>query len=122
MKKKGKDILSHPIRPNQCSFLRSSKAAMNMFLKCLAQEEPSIVSMCVRPGIVDTDILDNVYSDHSAAVMARDQFQFMKLQKDKGKLLRPEQPAEVMAKLALEGGKGLSGQFFAWDDSRLNAH
>ena len=93
---------------------------MNVYLKCLAREEPEITCMSVRPGIVDTAIVQSLFSDpHRAEVMAPDQFKFMSLQRDNGKLLKPEQPAEMFAKLILEAPKLLSGQFFGWDDAKI---
>ena len=98
----------------------SSKAAMNIYLKCLAREEPEIVCMAVRPGIVDTAIISSLYTDpHKAQVMDPEQFKFMKLQKDHGKLLNPQVPGDVMAKLVMDAPKSLSGQFFAWDDVKI---
>lgn len=93
---------------------------MNMYLKCLAREEPEITCMSIRPGIVDTAIIESLYSDpRRAQVMDPEQFKFMKMQKDHNKLLKPEQPAEIMAKLVLDAPKSLSGQFFSWDDSKI---
>ena len=98
----------------------SSKAAMNVYLKFLALEEPEITCMSIRPGIVDTAIVQSLFSDpHRAQVMSPDQFKFMLLQRDHGKLLKPEQPAEIFAKLILEAPKSLSGQFFSWDDAKI---
>ena len=93
---------------------------MNIYLKCLAREEPEIVCMSVRPGIVDTAIVNSLYTNpHRAQVMDQEQFKFMQLQKEHGKLLKPEQPAEMFAKLVLEAPKSLSGQFFGWDDAKI---
>lgn len=93
---------------------------MNMYLKCLAREEPNVVCMAVRPGIVDTEIVQGLYSNpHNAQVMDPEQFKFMQLQRDHGKLLKPEEPAEVMAKLVLDAPKSLSGSFFSWDDAKI---
>lgn len=93
---------------------------MNVYLKCLAREEPEIVCMSVRPGIVDTAIVQSLFSDpHRAEVMAPDQYKFMLLQKEQGKLLKPDLPAETFAKLVLEAPKSLSGQFFGWDDAKI---
>lgn len=98
----------------------SSKAAMNVYLKCLAREEPEIISMSVRPGIVETAMVNSVFDEpHCSEVMDPREFQFMRNLKQQGKLLQPEQPGDVMAKLVLEAPKSLSGQFFAWDDVKI---
>ena len=38
-----------------------------------------------------------------------------------GKLLRPEQPGEVIAGLVVNAPPGLSGQFVSWDSDELKA-
>lgn len=53
-----------------------------------------------------------------------DQVKFTGAHKD-GKLLRPEQPGHVMAKLAVDTGlgrKGLSGSFLSWSDEKLKEY
>lgn len=110
-----------------CAIVISSKAAMNMYIRCLAREEQDVVCMAVRPGIVETAMVQGIYSDpHCKQVMDPEQFAFMSLQRDHGRLLKPEVPAEVMARLVLEAPASLSGEFFSWDDVRakrmLSAH
>ncbi len=93
---------------------------MNIYLKCLAREEPEITCMSIRPGIVDTEIVNSLYTNpHREKVMDPEQFKFMKMQKDHGKLLKAELPGEMMARLVLEAPKSLSGQFFSWDDIKI---
>lgn len=48
-----------------------------------------------------------------AQAMGDSHSSFMQL-KEAGKLLKPEQPGHVIAKLALNGGKELSGQFLKY--------
>lgn len=93
---------------------------MNMYLKCLAGEETDIVCMSVRPGIVDTAIVNSLYTNpHRAQVMDPEQYKFMLMQKEKGKLLKAQEPGDVMAQLVLKAPKSLSGQFFSWDDAKI---
>lgn len=93
---------------------------MNIYLKCLAREEAGIVCMSVRPGIVDTAIVNSLYTNpRRSEVMDPEQYKFMLLQKEKGKLLKAEEPGDVMAKLVLEAPMSLSGQFFGWDDAKI---
>jgi hypothetical protein len=93
---------------------------MNMYLKCLAKEESDIVCMSVRPGIVDTAIVNSLYSNpRRSQVMDPDQYKFMLLQKEKGKLLKAEEPGDMMAQLVLKAPKSLSGQFFEWNDAKI---
>lgn len=41
---------------NSWSSYCCSKASLNMFVSCLSKEEPSVVCLAVRPGIIDTDM------------------------------------------------------------------
>ena len=41
---------------------------------------------------------------------------------EQGKLLKPEQPGNVMGRLALKAEKGLSGEFVQWNDERLKEY
>lgn len=45
---------------------------------------------------------------------------FVKLHED-GKLLKPEAPGEVIARLALEAPASLSGKFVSWDGEECKA-
>ena len=75
----------------------------------LAIEEPDVTTVSVRPGVVDTDMqievrgLNNVMDEKDAK-------KFKSLHED-GKLLRPEQPGNVMARLASWGERELNGKF-----------
>lgn len=88
----------------------AAKAAQNHLALTLAVEEPDVVTVAVRPGMVDTDMqveLTEVYHDK---MDEKDRERFRKLKRE-GALLRPEQPGNVMARLVLEAGKELSGRF-----------
>lgn len=44
---------------------------------------------------------------------------------EQGKLLKPEQPGHVMAKMAIDAGlskKGLNGIFLSWNDEKLKEY
>jgi hypothetical protein len=41
---------------------------------------------------------------------------------ESGKLLHPDKPGHVMARLATEATKELSGQFITWSDPKLGAY
>ena len=88
----------------------ASKAAVNHLAMTLAVEEPDVVSVVVRPGIVDTEMQRALREDHFTRLAPKDQEKFSGLKKD-GKLLQPEQPGNVIARLALEAGKDLTGKF-----------
>jgi hypothetical protein len=60
---------------------------------------------------------------HHEAMSEGDRTKFAGL-KEGGKLLRPEQPGNVLARLAVAEGeqfRGLSGGFWSWDDEKLGA-
>ena len=88
----------------------SSKAAMNHLAQTLGVEEPDVTTISIRPGIVDTEMQRDVREVHVAALREQDAAKFLTLHKE-GRLLKPEQPGHVMAKLVLQAPRGLSGQF-----------
>ncbi|KAJ2835578.1 hypothetical protein FBU31_001592 [Coemansia sp. 'formosensis'] len=92
----------------------ASKAALNMVTQSLAMEEPEVVAIAVRPGVVDTDMQTAVRSAGEGA-MREDQFaKFQSLYKS-GALLRPEVPARAIVRLALEAPQSMSGMFLNWN-------
>lgn len=64
----------------------------------------------MRPGVVDTDMQLEIREKHKHTMDVTDTTRFMGLYAD-GKLLRPEQPGHVMARLAVGATKELSGKF-----------
>lgn len=92
-----------------------TKAALNMFTSCLAKEHPEILSIAIRPGVVDTEMQQQIRTKGEAS-MGQDFNKFINL-KAMGKLLGPEVPAKVISQLAVEGfSSTLSGKFLSWDD------
>ena len=83
---------------------------MNHLALTLGAEEPDVTTVAIRPGVVNTEMQRVVREEHSASMQEKDVAKFLQLHKD-GALLRPEQPGHVIAKLALEGPKELSGKF-----------
>jgi NAD(P)-dependent dehydrogenase (short-subunit alcohol dehydrogenase family) len=78
----------------------------------LAVEEPEVTSVSIRPGVVDTDMQVEVRG-HNGVMDAKDAQKFKGLHED-GKLLKPEQPGNVMARLAVGAEKELSGKFLRY--------
>lgn len=68
-----------------------------------------------KNGMADTQMQREIREKHSL-VMGDHHGKFIKLNED-GKLLKPEQPGHVIAKLALEGGNEFSGQFLEYVSS-----
>ncbi|KAL1661574.1 hypothetical protein GGG16DRAFT_110220 [Schizophyllum commune] len=98
----------------------AAKAAMNSICRTFAEEEPSIVSVAVRPGVVDTEMQRVIREKGVGHMTEKGHQQFVQLQAD-GKLVRPEQPGHVIAGLALEAPHELSGQFVSWDADEVKA-
>ena len=98
----------------------SSKAAMNHLAMTLAVEEKDIITVSVRPGVVDTEMQRDIREKHNTAMDEKDAARFREL-KETGGLLRPEQPGHVMAKLVLGAPKELSGKFLTWNAEELEA-
>ncbi|KAJ5774874.1 hypothetical protein N7457_009770 [Penicillium paradoxum] len=96
----------------------ATKAAMNNFAMSLGAEEPDVTSVSIRPGMVDTEMQRALREDHATALDAEMHSKFTGVHKD-GKLLKPEQPGHVMAKLVLDAPKEISGRFYSWNDKDL---
>jgi NAD(P)-dependent dehydrogenase (short-subunit alcohol dehydrogenase family) len=82
---------------------------MNHLAMTLSAEEPEITSVSIRPGVIDTE-MQRVVREHNT-VMDPDEAERFKSLYEGGKLLRPEQPGHVIAKLSVEADKELSGKF-----------
>lgn len=91
----------------------SSKAAMNHLALSLGEEQPDVTSVSIRPGMVDTEMQRELREDHATTLEPQVHFKFMTVHKD-GKLLKPEQPGHVMAKLVLDAPSTLTGKFLSW--------
>ncbi|KAI9769962.1 MAG: hypothetical protein M1840_003672 [Geoglossum simile] len=85
-------------------------AAINHLALTLANEEKSVTSISIRPGVVDTEMQKEIREVHGAT-MDQDDARRFRVLKEQGQLLKPEQPGHVIAKLALDAPKWLSGEF-----------
>lgn len=89
-----------------------SKAAVNHLALSLGEEEPDVTTISVRPGMVDTEMQRELREDHATTLEPQVHSKFTAVHKD-GKLLKPEQPGHVMAKLAVDASSSLSGRFLS---------
>ncbi|KAI9097300.1 hypothetical protein DFS34DRAFT_642962 [Phlyctochytrium arcticum] len=96
----------------------TAKAAANMLVSGLGLEEKNITSVAVRPGVVDTEMQRTIREMGRQAMGEESHRLFLSFKED-GKLLSPDVPGYVIAKLALEAPKDISGQFINWSDERL---
>ncbi|KAF8640113.1 hypothetical protein AX17_001349 [Amanita inopinata Kibby_2008] len=92
----------------------TSKAAMNSLCRTLAAEEPNVVSVAVRPGMVDTEMQRALRATGSSHMDKAVHDFFVRAHAD-GKLVQPEDCGYVIASLALSAPKELSGEFVGWD-------
>jgi NAD(P)-dependent dehydrogenase (short-subunit alcohol dehydrogenase family) len=95
-----------------------AKAALTHFTRQLANEEPDITAVALRPGVVDTAMQALIRRDGPQAMSAEKSAYFQDL-KDRGALLAPDVPARAAAWLALHAPASLSGAFVDHDDPRL---
>lgn len=91
---------------------------MNHLAKTLAREENSITTVSIRPGMVDTGMQELIRGDGGKSMDEEDRQKFVGAFEN-GKLLSPDKPGHVMARLATEATKDLSGQFITWSDEKL---
>ncbi|KAI4696987.1 uncharacterized protein J4E84_000111 [Alternaria hordeiaustralica] len=101
----------------------AGKAVLNHLALTLSVEEPSITTISIRPGVVDTEMQREIREVHHERMSEKDRTKFSGLKKEGG-LLKPEQPGYVMARLAVAKGedvKGFNGQFLSWNDESLGA-
>lgn len=98
----------------------TAKAALNMFNEALALEEPEIVAIAVRPGVVDTE-MQAVIRREGQSHMTDDQYERFVSYHERGELQPPEKPGRALAVLALYAPRELSGAFVNWTDERVTA-
>ncbi|KAJ7754241.1 hypothetical protein DFH07DRAFT_823390 [Mycena maculata] len=92
----------------------ASKSAMNSLCRTLAEEEPEVTSVALRPGMVQTAMQATLRETGAPHMAPKDHASFVAAHED-GKLLKAEDPGHVIAALAVRAAKGLSGQFVSWD-------
>jgi NAD(P)-dependent dehydrogenase (short-subunit alcohol dehydrogenase family) len=95
----------------------SSKAAVNALVAHYAVEEPDVSSIAINPGRVDTDMQATI-RDQGKASMNQSQHDNFVAAFETGELLKPEQPGSVIARLAVEPAKELSGRFLRYVASK----
>ncbi len=98
----------------------ASKAALNMFTSVLAEEEPHIVAIAVRPGVVDTPMQATLRQLGQQA-MEPEAYQRFIAYYQQGQLLPPELPGRAVAAMALKAPLAWSGRFIAWNDPDVQA-
>lgn len=88
----------------------ATKAAMNHLALTLSTEEPDVTSVSVRPGMVDTEMQREIREEHQTNMPPEAYKKFDEAHKN-AKLLKPEVPGHIIARLVLDAPKKLSGRF-----------
>ncbi|KAG6837417.1 hypothetical protein H0H93_009511 [Arthromyces matolae] len=99
----------------------AGKAAMNSLCRTMAEEEPSIVSVALRPGMVNTDMQVTLRANPGSVLAEKDHEKFVKAHRE-GKLVSPEDAGHVIAALSIRGQPQLSGQFISWDSDECRPY
>ena len=97
----------------------TAKAALNHFTRVLAEEEPTLTAMTVRPGVVDTD-MQSYIREAGRNVMSDEQIDYYQNLKNSRVLEPPEVPARSIAWLALFAPREYSGRFLDYDDPAIS--
>ncbi|KAI3321427.1 short-chain dehydrogenase [Xylariaceae sp. AK1471] len=96
----------------------TSKAALNHLSAHLAVEEPSITTVIVSPGKVDTGMQKQIREEGQTG-MSPDVHASFVTEHVSGRLLRPDQPGTVIAKLAIGATSALTGKHYRWNATEL---
>jgi len=93
----------------------TAKAALNHFTRVLAEEEPGITAIALRPGVVDTAMQATIREEGAQGMPEDVHARFVRYFED-GELLPPEVPACSVTILALYAPPEWSGAFMAWNN------
>ncbi|KAI0475828.1 NAD(P)-binding protein [Xylariaceae sp. FL0804] len=96
----------------------TSKAALTHLCTHLAVEEPSITSVAISPGRVDTAMQKELRDDGKTGMSPEVYEKFVK-DHESGQLLSPDRPGNVIAKLVVDAPSALNGKHYKWDAAEL---
>ncbi len=96
----------------------ASKAGLLHLASVVAQEAPGVACFSLRPGVIDTQMQDEIRN--STGMTAQDLEKFHKL-KSESQLEPPEVPARSALWLALQGPLERSGEFIQYTDPQVVA-
>jgi NAD(P)-dependent dehydrogenase (short-subunit alcohol dehydrogenase family) len=91
-----------------------SKASVNMLAEVLGIEEPLVCTVAVRPGVVDTQMQEEIRIAGSEQMEKEKYNKFVTL-KNQGGLIDPDKPGFAIANFAVNPNMELSGKFVNWD-------
>ncbi len=93
----------------------ASKAAINHLTQSISAEEPDIVAVALRPGVVDTPMQRQIRED-GKDVMPEQLYERFSSLYETGELLDPALPGFAAAVLALHAPPDWSGEFMNWNN------
>lgn len=98
----------------------AAKAALRMATEVLALEEPDIVALSLRPGMVDTGMQSGI-REHGHEAMDPDAHRGFIEAHDEGALLDPALPGASVAAVVLGAPAAWSGSSRSWSDEDVRA-
>lgn len=96
----------------------AAKAGLNHFTRVLAAEEPDVVALSFRPGVVDTEMQRTIREQGQDGMPAESHQKFVQYHEQE-ELLPPDVPGRALAALALEAPHEWSGEFLQWNEERV---
>jgi NAD(P)-dependent dehydrogenase (short-subunit alcohol dehydrogenase family) len=96
----------------------TAKAGLTHFTRIRAAEEPDLVVVALRPGVVDTAMQEALREAGPESMPPEQAETYRRLQQE-GALVPPRLPARSAAWLALGAPKALSGRFLSYDDPEV---
>ncbi|EGW35033.1 uncharacterized protein SPAPADRAFT_58166 [Spathaspora passalidarum NRRL Y-27907] len=100
----------------------SSKASLNHLIASLASEESEIQAISIAPGVVDTEMQQDIREKFGKDMSTEGLQRFIDLHQNK-QLSPPEVPAAVYANLALRGwSNDINGKYLRFDDDVLKSY
>lgn len=96
----------------------TAKVGLNHLTRILAQEEPGVTTLALRPGLVDTEMQKTI-RERGRSQMAERNYNLLFSRYDQGQLLPPEKPGLSVACLALYAPREWSGEVLSWDEERV---
>lgn len=100
----------------------ASKAALNHFVLSVASEESDISAISVAPGVVDTNMQNDIRNKFGQNMTKDSLKKFVDLHKN-NELLPPEVPATCYVNLALNGwDKTINGKYLRINDDAMKPY
>lgn len=96
----------------------ASKAAFTQLCLTLAAEEPDVRALCIRPGVIDTEMQERIRLEGKQNMKPEDYEMFVKFHEDHV-LTDPKDAGSFLAALALHIPKEWSGSFVDARDAKV---